>query len=151
MKKTRIKKYGSWNGFRSRGPWKAGWREIGGKKIYFRSRWEANYGYYLEFLKQCGEVIEWKHEPETFWFHKIKRGCRSYLPDFKVLWKEGKTEYVEVKGWMDQRSRTTIKRMALYYPQTLLRVVGAKWFKENYRRMSAIVPGWETDARLKRM
>ena len=54
--------------------WKAGWREIGGQRIYARSRWEANYARYLEWLRANGSIAKWEHEPETFWFEGIKRG-----------------------------------------------------------------------------
>src|SRR5215471_1288173 len=61
---------------------------------YFRSSWEANYARYLNFLKSRGEIHDWQYESNTFWFHKIKRGTRSYTPDFKV-WQtpEGKPRY----------------------------------------------------------
>ena len=142
--KTMIARYGSRAGKnRARGSWKAGWRVVGGRKIYFRSKWEANYGRYLEFLKSCGEVKEWLHEPKTFWFEKIKRGCRSYLPDFRVVWADGKEEYHEVKGWMDKRSITKIKRMRIYHPKVVLRVLDGKWFSENTRKLKSFVPEWE--------
>ena len=96
---------------RQKTTWKSGWREIGGKRKYFRSRWEANYARYLEFLKQNKQVLDWAHEPEVFWFEGIKRGCVSYLPDFKVTYIDNAVEYHEVKGWMDDRSKTKMKRM----------------------------------------
>ena len=89
---------------------KSGWREIGGIRKYYRSRWEANYARYLEFLKVNGEIEKWEHEPETFWFEGIKRGVMSYLPDFRVTEKNGDIVFHEVKGWMDARSITKIKR-----------------------------------------
>lgn len=124
--------------------WKAGWREIGNKRIYARSRWEANYARYLEWLKANGQISEWEHEPETFWFEQIMRGCRSYLPDFKVTHLVGPPEYIEVKGWMDPRSKTKIKRMAKYHPTIRLTVKDRDWFKANRKQMSALIPGWES-------
>ena len=38
----------------------------------------------LEWLKKNKQIKKWEHEPETFWFEGIMRGCRSYLPDFRV-------------------------------------------------------------------
>lgn len=64
--KTKYARYGSVAGNFSRGSWKGGWREVGGKRIYARSRWEANYARYLELLKTSGEIAEWEHEPERF-------------------------------------------------------------------------------------
>lgn len=125
------------------GGWVAGWREIGGKKCYFRSRWEYNYAAYLQFLKQRGLIIEWQHEKKTFWFEKTKRGTRSYLPDFIVTCLVGEDEVHEVKGYMDARSATKLKRMQIYYPLVKVVVIGEKWFRENAKKLMYIVPGWE--------
>ena len=53
---------------RANASWKAGWREIGGYKKYYRSRWEANYARYLEWLRNNNLIAGWLHESETFWF-----------------------------------------------------------------------------------
>jgi hypothetical protein len=123
--------------------WKAGWREIGGQRKYFRSRWEANYGRYLEWLKQKGQIKKWAHEPKTFWFEGIKRGCLSYLPDFCITENNGDEVYHEVKGWMDDRSKTKIKRMAKYYPQIKLIIIQRKNYMEIRKKVSALIEGWE--------
>lgn len=125
-----------------RGSWNAAWRTIGGQRKFFRSRWEANYARYLEFQKEHGLITSWEHEPTTFWFYKIKRGVRSFLPDFRVVKSAGRSEYHEVKGWMDEKSKTKIKRMAKYYPAVVLIVRDASWFKAN-RKLSKIVKDWE--------
>lgn len=101
---------------------KAAWATIGGKRCFFRSSWELLYARYLEFLKMKGEIIEWEYEPDTFWFEQIRRGVRSYKPDFKVTTRT-RSEYHEVKGWMDPKSKTKIDRMARYYPEIKLIVV----------------------------
>ena len=82
---------------RANSSWKAGWREIGGYKKYYRSRWEANYARYLEWLKSNNQIADWKHESKTFWFEGIKRGCMSYLPDFWVKELNGFETYHEIK------------------------------------------------------
>lgn len=122
--------------------WKGGWREIGGKRGYYRSRWEANYARYLEFLKTHGEIVEWEHESKVFWFEGIKRGVMSYLPDFRVVLKNDKEEFHEVKGWMDTRSKTKIKRMRIYHPEVKLLVIDAAWFK-SMKAWQSLIPGWE--------
>jgi len=124
--------------------WKAGWREISGQKIYARSRWEANYARFLEFQREKKLIQEWQHEPETFWFEAVRRGTRSYLPDFRVADMAGAVVFHEVKGWMDPRSITKLKRMKKYHPAVTVRVIDSKWFKANNRIMSKIIPGWET-------
>lgn len=131
------------------------WREIGGKRHYFKSRWEANYAYYLEWLKQKGEIKDWFYEPDKFWFDKIKSGVTNYTPDYKVIHNRpvlnlatGKMvtiEYCEVKGFMDKKSATKINRMRIYHPNIAIRVVDKDWFKKNGPILKNIVPGWETD------
>ena len=123
--------------------WKQGHRTIGGKTHYYKSRWEANYARYLQFLKEHGEIIEWEYEKDCFWFEEIRRGTRSYLPDFKVTLKNDSIEYHEVKGWMDKRSKTKLKRMKKYHPEVVVKVIDSKWFKKNNSRIGKIIPAWE--------
>jgi hypothetical protein len=130
---------------RATASWGAGWRDIGGVKKYYRSKWEANYARYLEWLKTKGVIESWLHEPDTFWFDGIKRGCRSYLPDFKVTEKGGKIAYHEVKGWMDDKSKTKIKRMAKYHPKITLIVIDTKAYNAIKKTIKPIIKEWETD------
>lgn len=114
---------------------------IGGQRIYARSRWEANVAAYFQFLKENGKIFDWCHEPETFWFLKIKRGVRSYLPDFRITNNDGSSYLVEVKGWMDAKSKTKIARMRKFYPHIILKVIG----KDEYEAIctwSSIIPEW---------
>ncbi len=127
----------------SRGSWKAGWREIGGKRKYYRSRWEANYARFLEYLKSEGEIAEWAHECEVFWFEGIRRGQVSYLPDFKVIYPDRSVEFHEVKGWMDAASKTKIKRMAIYHPNIVLKVIDSLAYLRLERSIGRQIDGWE--------
>ena len=141
--KANVAKNGSIARQTSRGSWKAEWRVIGGKRVFFRSRWEANYARYLEWLRAHGQIASWEHEPETFWFENIKRGVRSYLPDFLVTEADGSKAYHEVKGWMDSRSKTTISRFKKYYPQHKLIVVDAVAYRAIKRKVAGMIEGWE--------
>ncbi len=142
MLKTKIAKGYCHTPQKTNCTWKAGWRTIAGSSIYFRSRWEYNYAVYLDFLVSQKQITSWKHEPKTFWFDKIKRGCRTYLPDFRIINLDGSEEYHEVKGWMDARSKTKLRRMRKYYPETKLRIIDSDWFKRNGKLLSGL-PGWE--------
>jgi hypothetical protein len=139
--KTKFKR-GNLISFR-KSSWKQGWRQIGSNRIFARSRWEANFGRYLEFLKRHGEIQSWEHEAECFWFEKIRRGCRSYLPDFKVLEKNGEYVFYEVKGWMDPKSKTKLNRMRIYYPKVKIRLIQKEWFKANRSKLMGLIPDWE--------
>jgi len=109
-------------------------------KIYFRSSWEYYYAIFLEKLRQEHKIIDWKHEPKCFWFEGIKRGVRSYLPDFCITHLNGTEEWSEVKGYYDSKSQTKMKRMAKYYPEVKIRLVGADWFKVNVKACKALEP-----------
>lgn len=122
--------------------WKQDWAEIGGKRNFYRSRWEYRYALYLEFMKKHGHIIEWEHEPETFWFDGIRRGTNNYKPDFRVVFPSGNVEYFEVKGYMDKKSVTKIKRMAKYHPNVVLRVIDGTWFKTNSKILKKVLPNW---------
>lgn len=111
---------------------------------HFRSSWEANYARYLNWLQVKGDILRWEFEPDTFWFEKIKRGVRSYLPDFKVWPVDGGSPYyVEVKGYMDAKSVTKLKRMKKYYPMVKIELFDATRYKVLDRRMKNTLPGWE--------
>jgi hypothetical protein len=105
---------------------KQGNYNINGKTLFFRSAWEANYALYLDFLVKQNKVLKWEYEANVFIFEKIKFGTRSFRPDFKIFNNDGSVEYHEVKGWMDSKSATKLKRMRIYYPQIKLRLIGKK-------------------------
>lgn len=128
---------------RAKASWKAGKRLIGGVNKYYRSAWEANYARYLQWLQELGEIKKWEHEAQTFWFDDIKRGCVCYLPDFRVTENNGQIVFHEVKGWMDDRSKTKIKRMAKYHPEVKLIVIDAKIYASIKKTMSCIIKEWE--------
>ena len=111
---------------------------------YFRSAWEANYARYLNFLKALGEIFKWEYEADTFWFEAIKRGTRSYTPDFKI-WTKNASEpyYEELKGWMDAKSKTKLSRMAKYYPNVKVVLVDEKKYRAIARSIRTMIPNWE--------
>ncbi len=119
-----------------------GWWVGDGKRYYIRSRWEMNYACRLVFLKKRGRIKDWEYETDTFWFEKIKRGVRSYTPDFKIFNNDGTIEYHEVKGWMDPRSKTKLKRMKIYYPKIKLVLIDQSVYNE-IKKGAGLYPGWQ--------
>ncbi len=113
------------------------WQEIGGKKIFFRSNWEFKYAQALEQLVHARLIRGWEHEPQTFWFESIKRGVRSYKPDFKIYHIDGTHSWVEVKGYYDAKSLTKIKRFRKYYPQETLQVIDGSYFRSHKTKAQA--------------
>lgn len=106
-----------------------------------RSAWEANYARYLKFLISKGQIQGYEYEAEEFWF-PVKRGTRSYLPDFKVTLPSGQVEYHEVKGYMDAVSKTKLKRMAKYHPHIKIVVIGKAEYNA-IKKWSSLIENWE--------
>lgn len=102
---------------------KKGWYTSGEHKYYLKSSWELSYAQYLDTELENGRIIQWEYEPETFWFERIKRGIRSYTPDFKVKYPDGRIEYHEVKGYLDGKSETKLNRMRIYHPDVLMKLI----------------------------
>ena len=121
----------------------AGWHKIKSKKYYFRSGWEVVYARYLEWLKDNKKIEKWEYEPETFWFKNIKRGVRSYLPDFKITNNNKTIEFHEVKGWMDDKYKTKIKRMKKYYPKIILKIIDKSVYK-SIKELERLFPEAKT-------
>ncbi|OEU68423.1 MAG: hypothetical protein BBJ57_02340 [Desulfobacterales bacterium PC51MH44] len=102
-----LKKNGSW-------PRKGGYsRTKSGKRKdlnnqYFRSGTEANFARYLKMLG-----IKYEYETKEFVFMDIKRGVIAYTPDFYIPKDD---IYYEVKGWLDPKSITRLKRFKKRYP-----------------------------------
>jgi molybdenum-dependent DNA-binding transcriptional regulator ModE len=107
--------------------------DMGGQ--FFRSAWEANVARYLTFTGR-----QWQFEATTFWFLEIQRGVRSYTPDFFL---PDEDMYIEVKGYMDARSRTKLNRMRIYYPKVRLEVWDAARYHGIRTTAGLIIPHWE--------
>lgn len=108
-------------------------------EVFFRSKWEANYALYLDFLLEQGEIKSWEYETEKFVFEEIKFGTRSYTPDFPVTLNDGSREYHETKGYMTSKSRTQLKRMAKYYPDVKINLIEKKQYSEMLKNFKGII------------
>jgi NUMOD3 motif len=111
--------------------------------MFFRSGWEANYARILNLQIEQGEIHRWEFEPDRFKFSVVK-GPRSYTPDFKV-WKQegGDFHYVEIKGWMDEKSRLKCHLMERFYPNVPIYIIGEKEYKNLQREFSSRIERWE--------
>lgn len=110
--------------------------------LFVRSSWEANYARYLNWLVFQRQIAGWRYEPQTFEF-PVKRGNRSYTPDFEVTLPNGRIEWHEVKGWMDNNSRIKLERFARHYPQETLVLIDEKAYRSLARDVSMLIEGWE--------
>ena len=120
------------------------WKTINGTEYFFKSAMECKYALYLEWLRKTGNIHSWQYEPREFWFEPIRRGCVSYKPDFCILEKSNPQNYywVEVKGYMDAKSKTKIARFKKYFPNEKLEIVDSSWFTRNSKKLKGLVPGW---------
>lgn len=108
-----------------------------------RSKWEANYARYLRWLQAQGRIARWAYEPTTFWFEAIKRGTRHYTPDFLVVETDGRERYIEIKGFIDAKSKTRMKRMKRYHPSVEIVMLEGPAYRALAKTVAGLVPGWE--------
>lgn len=142
--RTRVERYGTGQP-KTSNPYSSarrGKREDLGN-IFFRSRWEANYARYLNWLKGQGQIKDWVYEAQTFIFHGVTRGAITYLPDFKVIELDGSHKWHEVKGWMKGADRTKLKRMKKYYPDEIVLVIGEAEYRQIEHQVAGLIAKWE--------
>lgn len=109
---------------------------------YFRSTWEANWARYLNWLVERKELERWEFETETFEF-PVKRGSKFYTPDFKLVYADGSIVYHEVKGYMDQKSATKLRRMKTHHPKIDIRLIDKRVYAQVAAKVASMIPGWE--------
>lgn len=113
----------------------------GGKRpdipVPIRSAWEANFYRLLRYLQEQGNVKEFEYEPQEFEF-PVKRGERFYTPDFKITYDNGIVEWVEIKGYMDAKSKTKLNRMKKFYPQIEIKLIGHQAWLSLQDRKSVV-------------
>lgn len=89
---------------------------IGDSYYVFKSSWEKTIAEQLQTLKNQQVIQKWEYESKHFIFHDIKRGIRSYCPDFEVTLADGNKMYIEVKGWKMDSSMKRISMFIERYP-----------------------------------
>jgi len=99
-----------------------------GRIITFRSNWEINYAFYLEWLKKNKEIKEWEYEPERYYFD-AKEGDMTirigdYLPDFRVTKNDGTKYLIEIKGY--KQGVRKLQRMKKYHKDIPLELITSK-------------------------
>ena len=86
--------------------------------IKFDSEMESHYYLYLKHLKEIGEVVDFELQP-TYILQDgfIKDGKKirpiQYKADFKVIYKDGHEEVIDVKGKLTAEFKLK-KKMLLY-------------------------------------
>ena len=115
----------------------------GGKRYTFRSGWEENYAYYLDWLKKIGEIKDWVYEPLPRYEFIVTEGNHQralslgYLPDFKVINNDNSFYLVEIKG--RRQGMRKIQRMKKFYPKIKIEVVTSKEYREMLKKVGRIL------------
>ena len=86
--------------------------------IKFDSEMESHYYIYLKHLKEIGEVVDFEIQPtfllqEGFNLNGKRIRAITYKSDFKVIYKDGHEEVIDVKGKLTEEFK--IKRKMLFY------------------------------------
>lgn len=127
--------------------------EINGKTIRFDSRYERNFAYYLEVLKEYKQILWWVKNTTKFPFsqsvfvEKSNMTLKSFVPDFLVFLPNGKIQYVEVKWWQIDKFIAQEKQFRKDYPFIDLSIMDKekmlKIQKKYVKRPDPRIPWWE--------
>lgn len=104
---------------------------------YFRSSWEANIARLFNSLD-----IKWEYESKRFNFPDVESGVLSYQPDFYLPTYD---RWIEVKGWMDEKSKIRLDMFRKYYPEesSKLILIGEQEYFDIETIYSNIIDNWE--------
>ncbi len=111
---------------------------IGGKTYKFRSKLECNWAMYLQFLKESGEICDWRYEQTKFLFPDETIGAKQFLVDFDILHNDWTLEYHETKGWLQGKDVTKFKRVAKYRPEVKITLIMSGKAKKDANRLRQI-------------
>jgi hypothetical protein len=103
--------------------------------LYVRSRPEANVARIFNLLMVRGEVTAWRYEPG--WF---EIDGHDYLPDFLVLYSDGRHEWWEVKGYWWPDARIKVIEFCRRFPEEHLIVPDYASLTQQFKDL---IPEWE--------
>lgn len=109
---------------------KAGIRKDISDKIYFYSRWEANFARLKNYLG-----VKWEYEPKTF-----DLSTQNYTPDFYLP--ETDT-FVEVKNFLWKYSEIRDQKFRKLYPNIKLQLLMKVDYLKLENKYSKSIPNWE--------
>lgn len=121
-----------------------GTEDVGGKTVSYRSRWEINWAYYLEWLKKNKQIKDWEYEPERYKFYVTEGNTKiligTYLPDFRITNNDG-TQYIdEIKGY--KQGMRKIQRMKKHYPEIPVHLIDRTQYNAVKRQVGKML-NWQ--------
>ncbi len=102
----------------------------------FKSSWEANIARLLNFKK-----LDWEYEKAS---ESYSTEIGYYIPDFKVIDKEGKTYIIEVKGYWDDRSVKKVWSAITQSKDEKIIIIDSDYYSILNNEYSNTIPNWET-------
>lgn len=87
----------------------------------FASKREAAYAQELERDLKRGKLSTIVYQPVIELTPKPNR--ITYIPDFRIVWRNGNEEYVEVKGFWTQTAKLKLKLFHHFHPDKKLVIV----------------------------
>lgn len=86
--------------------------------------------------------FSWEYEATRFKYDDLGDGVLSYCPDFYIPEIDS---WVEVKGWMDEKSVLRLKKFREVYPEqySKLLLVDEKVYSCISKDLSHVIPHWE--------
>lgn len=112
---------------------------FGEKEYRFRSSWERNFAFYMEYIKCKREIKDWYYESEIFSFPQNEYGFKTYKPDFKIVHNDGSVEYIELKGWVNKKALDKMELMARYFPEVKIELYDGDKYNEIKKKYSHLV------------
>lgn len=106
----------------------------------YRSKWEREYGQYLDVLKVAIPLFDWAYEPD-----RLEIGVGAfYKPDFRIYGDHlsyGQREYREVKGYRREAAMVRLKAAALRYPDYRFFLVTKKRGQWHHQLIQPLAAG----------
>ncbi|MFE4569967.1 DUF1064 domain-containing protein [Paenibacillus chitinolyticus] len=96
--------------------------------IRFDSKAEAHYYLYLKSEKDKGNITSLELQPAFVIQDSFKKNGKQYKPivykaDFKVAWKDGTEEIIDVKGKRTEAYCIKLKMFELRYPKLTIKEI----------------------------
>ena len=104
--------------------------------IKFDSEMESHYYIYLKHLKEIGEVVDFILQPtyllqEGFNLNGKRIRAITYKADFKVIYKDGHEEVIDVKGKLTEEFKIKRKMLLYKYKDITFKCVQERGRKPN--------------------
>lgn len=95
----------------------------------FDSKAEMFQALEFENLRKRGEILELEYQPVIVLLPRPN--LVKYIPDFRVVWRNGHEEYVDVKGVETTAFRLKVKMFRYFHPDKKLVITKSLYVEEG--------------------